>query len=1155
VREARRTGSTHLSNGSALPFRGRRAVVVAGLAAALTLGSTALLSAPRAAAADGFTPPPIGHVWVVNLENQTYTNTFGTPANNPYLASVLPSEGILVKQYYGVGHNSLDNYVAEVSGQAPNPQTQDDCGQYTDWVPPAAVTDLNGQAVGQGCVFPAGVLTLPDQLDPHHTDMAGRVWKGYMEDMGKDAAADNGIDCPHPALNGSASSNLSSDDYAMKHNPFLFFHSIIDNPAYCAAHDVPLDRLPDDLRSIATTPKFSFLVPTLTNTGHDAGNADQFRAMADTWLREFIPTILDSPAFRQDGLMVVTFDEADTVAGVATDTTAIQACCNEQPGPNSADPGVTGPGGGQVGTVLLSPFIKPGSVDDPASNVTNTGTGYYNHYSLLRSLEDLFHVTSGGSDGLGHLGFAGSSPTYPGPGSFGCDVYTGWAPCQAGGAVPATGSAAATPVAPGAAGPWAPDGSAKWLSPLPGGNGLRGVSCTAATCVVVGTAGTVLHTENRGATWTRASTGITAELDGVSCPTQARCLAVGRGGVVLVSDNAGVSWARRESPVSSDLAAVSCNTASLCLAAGAGGALMRSVDDGSTWAAVSSGVTQPLAGAACLPATSVATTTCFATGNWSTSSPTASALVSKDGGATWNALATQPGSIERLRAMSCAIPGGSTCVGVGDSGEIDRTTNQGGAWSAQKPFSSLSLMSVSCPAATACFAAGDGGQFQPGAVNAAMRGGAVLATVDGTTWKVQQTGTDDRLRGIDCWSATACMAVGERGTIITTHDGGTSWHAAGPGWDRAVVTVSCPPMMAPSCHPEARGALHGVSCVAGSHCAVVGTSGVLYGSADGGASWNAPAATGTHAAPDVAATALHAVSCPGAGSCIAVGDYGTVLRTAAGGMAAGAVLCTGSAAPAAHATASCPAHLPAAALYGVSCATEQACVAVGAAGTVLRTGDGGRTWSLGTSGISTTLDGVSCGDAQSCVAVGGLGTLLTSGDGGATWTARHSGTAAYLASVACPSVALCVAAGGRGTLLRSADGGVTWTSEASGVSADLLGVSCAGTSVCTAVGSEGAVMSSGDGGVTWSVEGTGTDRTLDAVACRSETSCIAAGELGAILDVHPAAAVAAVIGGVPLTQLPNTALVGAPAGAALAVVAALLAVPAWRRRARRRRRC
>ena len=63
----------------------------------------------------------VRHVFVIVLENEGYATTFGSPSNDPYLAGTLPAAGALLTQDYGVGHHSLDNYVAMVSGQAPNP--------------------------------------------------------------------------------------------------------------------------------------------------------------------------------------------------------------------------------------------------------------------------------------------------------------------------------------------------------------------------------------------------------------------------------------------------------------------------------------------------------------------------------------------------------------------------------------------------------------------------------------------------------------------------------------------------------------------------------------------------------------------------------------------------------------------------------------------------------------------------------------------------------------------------------------------------------------------------------------------------------------------------------------------------------------------------
>jgi len=83
------------------------------------------------------------------------------------------------------------------------------------------------------------------------------------------------------------------------------------------------------------------------------------------------------------------------------------ACCGERPGPNEKLPGVSGPGGGRIGALAISRFIRPGTVSDVP----------YNHYSLLRTVFDIFHL---GKFGQRYLGYAGQ----PGLVSFGSDIFT-----------------------------------------------------------------------------------------------------------------------------------------------------------------------------------------------------------------------------------------------------------------------------------------------------------------------------------------------------------------------------------------------------------------------------------------------------------------------------------------------------------------------------------------------------------------------------------------------------------------------------------------------------------------------------------------------------------------------------------------------------------
>jgi phosphatidylinositol-3-phosphatase len=354
----------------------------------LVLGG-ALLGARGTVAAAA--PPPIGHVFVIVLENEDAASAFGATSPAPYLASTLPSEGVELSGYYGIGHESLDNYIAMISGQAPNPETQADCQVFADVLPGLAAAD--GQVIGDGCVYPASVPTLAGQLTA-----ARRTWKGYMQDMGADPSREPAT-CAHPTLDSADKTQkaTATDEYAARHNPFVYFHSIIDDQPYCDAHDVGLSQLPGDLASAQTTPSLSFITPDLCEDGHDAPCADGRPGgltSADAFLRTWVPQITASPAFR-DGLLLITFDESET------DSTA---CCGEPTDPNTPLPGASppGPGGGRIGAVVLSPFVAPGTVS----------TVPYNHYSLLRSLEDIW--------GLAHLGYAAQ----PGLAPFGADVYS-----------------------------------------------------------------------------------------------------------------------------------------------------------------------------------------------------------------------------------------------------------------------------------------------------------------------------------------------------------------------------------------------------------------------------------------------------------------------------------------------------------------------------------------------------------------------------------------------------------------------------------------------------------------------------------------------------------------------------------------------------------
>ena len=379
-----------------MPVRHRTlgyAAVRTGRLLFLSLLAAFVGSAATPAAAPAAAPAPIGHVWVIVLENEDFSTTYGAGSKAPYLAHTLTAQGAFVPNYYGIGHASLDNYVAMISGQGPNPDTQADCQIYQDLAPGTIGAD--GQASGLGCVYPAAVPTIADQLTAK-----GLSWRGYMEDIGNSTTEPT--TCRHPNLNSQddTQSAHKGDQYAARHDPFVYFHSIIDSVS-CNTNVVALDRLPEDLRSAATTPSFNFITPNLCHDGHDSPCVDGQPGglvSADQFLQTWVPQIVASPAYQQDGLLAIIFDEAGKDSS---------GCCGERaantPSPGGQSPG---PGGGKVGAVLLSPYIRPGTV-------TQTS---YNHYSLLRSFEDLF--------GLAHLGYAAADGVTP----LGADVFTGSGP-------------------------------------------------------------------------------------------------------------------------------------------------------------------------------------------------------------------------------------------------------------------------------------------------------------------------------------------------------------------------------------------------------------------------------------------------------------------------------------------------------------------------------------------------------------------------------------------------------------------------------------------------------------------------------------------------------------------------------------------------------
>ncbi len=164
----------------------------------------------------------------------------------PYIASVA-NQYAVATSYSSVASPSLPNYLAMTSGST--------------W----GIRDDSYHRL------PAGGVG--SQLSD-----AGISWKAYMEGFTGDC-----FNSPYP--------------YALKHNPFAYYGGA------CPANVVPMTDLTTDLNG--DTPQLSWITPGLCNDGHDCGVG-----RADRWLAQVVPQITSSPAWQQNGVLFITWDES-----------------------------------------------------------------------------------------------------------------------------------------------------------------------------------------------------------------------------------------------------------------------------------------------------------------------------------------------------------------------------------------------------------------------------------------------------------------------------------------------------------------------------------------------------------------------------------------------------------------------------------------------------------------------------------------------------------------------------------------------------------------------------------------------------------------------------------------------------------------------------
>ena len=427
--------------------------------------------------------PPIKHVFLIMLSDRGFFQSFA--AHGGYLSGPLRRQGELVQNYYAVAGSPLANEIALTSGQGPTAQTATDCPKFTRITP--AHKGPRGQVLGNGCVYPGKTKSLAGQLTA-----AGQTWKAYVGGVSSTAPTA----CHVPKLGSKQPQTATAhDEYLAFRNPFLYFHSLTSGSA-CHKNEVGVGRLATDLKSEDTTPSLAYIIPPVCANASEAPckhGAKPGLGPANRFLKTVVPEIKHSAAYKDGGLIAVTFDQApqtgphadpsaccnspasypnlrrllpvvpavppaamgegtttttstttsgtsttsptptdttttattptDTTTTTPTDTTTTTTTPTDTTGTTTTTPtdttpttttptdlgaGATTPtgGGGQVGLLLISPYVKANSSDV---------VDYFNHFSLLASIENVF--------GVHRLGYAGAIalPT------FGAAVYNNYA--------------------------------------------------------------------------------------------------------------------------------------------------------------------------------------------------------------------------------------------------------------------------------------------------------------------------------------------------------------------------------------------------------------------------------------------------------------------------------------------------------------------------------------------------------------------------------------------------------------------------------------------------------------------------------------------------------------------------------------------------------
>jgi hypothetical protein len=354
----------------------RLAAIVALVGAVLVPVATTAAHSPASGA-----NAAVKRIFVIMLENHSQSTVIGD-RNAPYITSLASRYGEATR-YYGVTHPSQPNYVATITGQLDITRMNDVATNHYDWP------------------------NLVDQLESH-----GKTWGAYMDSL------------PYAGYTGAVAPGGVAL-YTNKHDPFVLMDDVLSSPARLARIK-PYTSLAHDLDT-ANAPDFVWISPNQCNDMHggvyvtvadhpetpcpygstvDDANDAALKQKADAFVHSAVDTIRQSKAWTANSAIFILTDEADFGGAAFNDQdlwTDVSGCC-DSPGYGIAPPlpdgyqfQDNGPGhfwtqgqfgGGLVPAIVIARNGVSG-LKDPTP---------YNHYSLLRTIEQVWH--------LGYLGYA-----------------------------------------------------------------------------------------------------------------------------------------------------------------------------------------------------------------------------------------------------------------------------------------------------------------------------------------------------------------------------------------------------------------------------------------------------------------------------------------------------------------------------------------------------------------------------------------------------------------------------------------------------------------------------------------------------------------------------------------------------------------------------